>query len=69
MLTVARINTGEAYSVEVTEFRREDGAKLAPVTTRPESIKIWSDTPRGRGFWYGHLTFTIPDTAAILITF
>lgn len=53
MLTIPRINSGEAYSVEVTEFRREDGAKLAPETTPPESIKILSDTPLGRGSWYG----------------
>jgi hypothetical protein len=53
MLMVPRINSGEAYSVGVTQFRREDGAKLEPVTTRPEHIKICSDTPHGRGFWYG----------------
>jgi hypothetical protein len=53
MLMVPRINSGEAYSVGVTQFRREDGAKLEPVTTRPEHIKIWSDTAHDRGFWYG----------------
>jgi hypothetical protein len=53
MLMVSEINTGEAYSVRVTQFSREDGAKLDPVTTRPENIQIWSDTPQGRGFWYG----------------
>jgi hypothetical protein len=53
MLMVSGINAGEAYSVEVTQFRRKDGAKLDPVTTRPENIKIWSDTPYGRGVWYG----------------
>jgi hypothetical protein len=52
-LMVSGINTGEAYSVGVTQFRREDGAKLDPVTTRPENIRIWSDTPHGRGFWHG----------------
>jgi hypothetical protein len=62
MLTIPRINSGEAYSVEVTEFRREGGAKLALVTARPESIKIWSDTPRGRGSWYG--SFVQPPAVA-----
>jgi hypothetical protein len=62
MLMVSGINSGEAYSVGVTQFRREDGAKLDPVTTRPENIKIWSDTPHGRGFWYGG--FVQPPAAA-----
>jgi hypothetical protein len=53
MLMVPRINSGEAYPVGVTQLRREDGATLEPVTTRPEHIKICSDTPHGRGFWYG----------------
>lgn len=53
MLMASGINTGEAYSIGVTQFRREDGAKLDPVTTKPENIRIWSDTPHGRGFWYG----------------
>jgi len=53
MLMVPRINSGEAYPVGVTQLRREDGATLEPVTTRPKHIKIWSDTPHGRGFWYG----------------
>jgi hypothetical protein len=52
MLMVPRINSGETYPVGVTQFRREDGATLEPATTRPEHIKICSDTPHGRGFWY-----------------
>ena len=62
MLMVSGINTGEAYSVGVTQFRREDGVKLDPVTTKPENIRIWSDTPHGRGFWYGG--FVQPPAAA-----
>src|SRR6266516_5022302 len=62
VLTVSTINSGEAYPIEVTQFRREDGTKLDPVTTRPENIKIWSDTPHGRGFWYGRVT----DAMAVL---
>jgi hypothetical protein len=54
MLMAPTIDSGEAYPIEVTQFRRDDGTKLDPVTTRPENIKIWSDTPDGRGFWYGH---------------
>jgi hypothetical protein len=53
ILMAPRINSGEAYPVELMQFRREDGAKLDPVAARPETIRIWSDTPRGRGFWYG----------------
>jgi hypothetical protein len=56
MLTVHKIDIGEPYPIEVTLFRRDDGTKLDPVTTRPENIKIWSDTPHGKGFWYGRLT-------------
>jgi hypothetical protein len=52
-LMVPRINSGEAYSVGVTQFRREDRATLEPGITGPEHIKICSDTPHGRGFWYG----------------
>ena len=62
MLMVPRINSGEAYSVEVTQFRREDGAKLELIAARPAKIKIWSDTPRGRGFWYG--AFVQPPAGA-----
>ena len=52
MLMVPMIHSREAYPVEVTQFRREDGAKLELIAARPAKIKIWSDTPRGRGFWY-----------------
>jgi hypothetical protein len=52
-LMLSVINTGEVYSVRVTQFRREDGTELEPLTTGPENIKIWSDTPHGRGFWHG----------------
>jgi hypothetical protein len=48
MLMASGIHTGEAYSVGVTPFRREDGATLDPVTTKPEKIRICSDTPYGR---------------------
>jgi hypothetical protein len=61
-LMVPKIDIGEAYPIEVTQFRRDDGTKLDPVTTRPENIKIWSDTPYGRGFWYGRVT----DAMAVL---
>jgi hypothetical protein len=53
ILMVPRIDSGEAYSVGITQFRREDDTKLDPTITRPDNIKIWSDTPLGRGFWYG----------------
>jgi hypothetical protein len=56
MLMIPRIDSGEAYSTGIMQFRREDGTKLDPAITRPENIKIWSDTPRGRGFWYGSVT-------------
>jgi hypothetical protein len=62
MLMVPRMNSGEAYPVGVTRLRREDGAMLEPVTTRPEHIKICSDTPHGRGFWYG--SFVQPSAVA-----
>jgi hypothetical protein len=62
MLMVPKMDIGEAYPIEVTQFRRDDGTKLDPVTTRPENIKIWSDTPHGRGFWYGRIT----DAMAVL---
>jgi hypothetical protein len=62
MLNAPTIRSGEAYPIEVTQFRRDDGTKLDPVTTRPENIKIWSDTPHGRGFWYGKVT----DAMAVL---
>jgi hypothetical protein len=61
-LMVPKIEIGEAYPIEVTQFRRDDGTKLDPVTTRPENIKIWIDTPHGRGFWYGRVT----DAMAVL---
>jgi hypothetical protein len=59
MLMAPRINTGEAYAVGVTQFRRDEGTTFDPVTTRPQNIKIWSDTPRGRGFWSGRVTDVI----------
>ena len=62
VLTIPRIHSGGAYAVAVTEFRRDDGATLAPVTTRPATIKMWSDTPRGRGYWYG--SFLQPPAVA-----
>jgi hypothetical protein len=62
MLIAPTIHSREAYPIEVTQFRRDAGTKLAPVTPRPENIKIWSDTPHGRGFWYGKVT----DAMAVL---
>ena len=62
MLMAPTIHSGEAYPIEVTQFKRGNGTKLDPVTTRPENIKIWSDTPHGRGFWYGRVT----DAMAVL---
>jgi len=62
MLMVPKMDIGEAYSIEVTQFRRDDGTKLDPVATRPENIKIWSDTPHGRSLWYGRVT----DAMAVL---
>jgi hypothetical protein len=62
MLMLPKMDIGEAYPIKVTQFRRDDGTKLDPVTTRPENIKIWSDTPHGRGFWYGRVT----DAMAVL---
>jgi hypothetical protein len=55
-LTVGKIGIGEAYPIGVAQFRRDDATKLDPVTTRPEHIKIWSDTQHGKGFWYGRVT-------------
>jgi hypothetical protein len=62
MLMIFGIHTGEAYSIGVTQVRREDGATLDPVTTKPENIRIWNDTPHGRDFWYG--SFVQPSAAA-----
>jgi hypothetical protein len=59
MLMAPRINAGEAYSIGVTQLRRDDGTTFDPVTTWPQNIKIWSDTPRGRGFWSGRVTDVI----------
>jgi hypothetical protein len=62
MLMVPMIQSGEAYPVEVTQFRREDGAQLNLIAARFATIKIWSDTPRGQGFWLG--AFVHPPAVA-----
>lgn len=59
MLMAPRTNTGEGYSVGVTQLRRDEGITFDPVTTRPQNIKIWSATPRGRGLWSGRVTDVI----------
>lgn len=44
-LSVPKIAAGQAYAVRTTEFRRKDGSRFDPVSTRPQEFWIRCETP------------------------
>jgi len=44
-LSVPKISAGQTYAVEAAEFRRKDGARFDPASTRPQKLWIRCDTP------------------------
>jgi len=51
-LAVTRIPAGGTYTVGVVEFRRNDGARFDPFSTKSERFRIRCDTPEKRSGSY-----------------
>jgi len=50
-LDAGLMKAGETYTVGAMQFAKPDGTRFNPFTMKPQSIDIYCDTPRGKGFY------------------
>ncbi|MBA7493693.1 hypothetical protein ES702_04255 [subsurface metagenome] len=48
-----RMRAGETYTIGGMRFAKRDGTRFNPLTTKPQSVYIVADTPKGTCSWKG----------------
>lgn len=51
---ISRLVAGETYTVGVMQFANKNGMRFNPLTMKAKAVSVWSDTPNGKGRWYGN---------------
>ena len=52
-LNVGLMSAGNAYTVGALQFAKPDGTRFNPILIKAQSISIYCDTPKGKGYYHG----------------
>lgn len=52
-LKAVLISAGQTYTVGALQFAKGDGERFNPITIKPQSLNIFCNTSKGRGFYSG----------------
>jgi len=52
-LNAGLMSAGQTYTVGAMQFAKGDGTRFNPLLIKPQSVSIFCDTPKGKGFYSG----------------